>query len=221
MKNKLLFISILISLFLLTGCSLPVLNTKVEDKNIQKDSEDKMEIETDNEAAEDNKQNDEIEKVDTTVESTNDDSSNSTLIETPVDPSAEKNISGLTPKDRDNQRKARVTDIAAAVETYLIEQYRYPIASSDVCVQMDNQFSYDIASMVEYYMNGIIISVDGESECIYYRELENGYMIYANLETNSGNYDRALLKTTKSVTNLGVSAHKVSNSDLYAYVRIK
>ena len=125
------------------------------------------------------------------------------------------NLSGAPARARDAARKAMLSEVAAAVETYNIDLGDYP--DGDACITADGLTGAagsptvrggDLDALVTTYLNGIPptqnpvtgLGTDGSvnPECansVHYTRLDGGYMLFVPLEANRGGaYDIVYLQ---------------------------
>jgi len=108
------------------------------------------------------------------------------------------NLTGAPQRARDAARQAMLSEVAAAVETFNIDNGTYP--EGDDCLTATHDGGSDMESLVEDYLNGnpptsqVVSEISGgtpleEVECtdsVHYTRLTNGYVVFVPQETGLG-----------------------------------
>ena len=111
------------------------------------------------------------------------------------------NLSGAPARARDAARKAMISEVAAAVETYNIDTGDYP--AGDACLTADHGDPSALKTLVDDYMDGLpptqnpVTDLSNEAsamtpllvECtdsVHYTKLASGYLLFVPLEADTG-----------------------------------
>lgn len=161
-----------------------------------------------------------------TLTGCNFDTSEKTEIETPAieeSKETENLLSLYAAQNRDIERKAGITEIAAAVETFNLDKGRYPQVNKDLCLHKTEEYNNDITVLIDNYLSEPPHAGNNspsEEDCYYYRSMTNGFMVYINLETKSGKYDRGILDRGITLTKDNLLDYESFDSDLFALIRL-
>lgn len=143
------------------------------------------------------------------------------------------NLSGAPARARDAARKALLSEVATALETFNVDNGAYPDfsdADADVCLDgtPDDAISgntIDEADFVTDYMKGVAPTVQANpntSTCpsnVRYQLLSNGYVIYIEPETGrGGSYSLSGLEALDETSD-AADAEAATGTNAYAVVR--
>lgn len=125
------------------------------------------------------------------------------------------NLSGAPARARDAARKAMLSEVAAAVETYNIDLGQYP--NGDGCVATGA--TGNLGTLVTTYLNGVPPTQDEVGNLgstvgatpenlprcqtsVHYTKLADGYILFTGLEAGrGGNYNIVTLDSYSATTN--------------------
>lgn len=137
------------------------------------------------------------------------------------------NLSGAPARARDAARKAALSEVATAIETFNIDYGRYPNTSGCVIPRPTSETT-DLADIANTYLKGIPPTFDDhgaqvpgaaegdppvDANCptsIQYTPISGGYILFTGLESGrGGNYDLGTLQGYDGTTTQATASTKV------------